>query len=184
MSIAHRLANTSGSTLVEVLVASGLLIVVATGVAPVMAQAVRASFSARAATIAAVLTAQKIEQLRSLAWGVTVDGIPMSDVTTDLSTEAGNDGGPGLGASPPGTLDENMPPYVDYLDAMGTWAGHGASPPASGVFVRRWSVQPLAGDPDTLVLQAMVTTARASTGRTGGSSAVQSRLVSLRTRRQ
>ena len=180
MSIAHRLASPSGSALVEVLVASGLLIVAATGVAPVMAHAVRASFSARAATSAAVLTAQKIEQLRSLEWGITADGIPMSDVTTDLSTEAANDGGPGLGASPPGTLEENMPPYVDYLDGMGTWAGHGASPPASAVYVRRWSVQPLAGDPDTLVLQAMVTTARASPG----PSAVQSRLVSLRTRRQ
>lgn len=180
MSIARRLASTSGAALVEVLVASGLLVLVATGVAPVMAQAVRASFSARTATMAAVLTAQKIEQLRSLTWGVTADGIPMSDVTTDLSTEPGNDAGPGLGASPPGTLEENMPPYVDYLDGMGMWAGHGASPPASAVYVRRWSVQPLAGDPDTLVLQAMVTTARAFPG----PSAVQSRLVSLRTRRR
>jgi len=181
MSIARRLGSGSGAALVELLVVSGLLVLMATGVAQVIVRTVPASFAARASTIAAVLTAQKIEQLRSLAWGFTVDGVPVSDVTTDLSTEAGNDGGSGLGPSPPGTLDSNAPPYVDYLDGMGRWAGNGGTPPAVAVYVRRWSVQPLAEDPDALVLQAIVTTAR-TTGRTSGSAVVQSRLQSLRTR--
>lgn len=180
--LAPRLMSTSGVALAEVLVASGVLVVVAAGVAQVIVQSVRAGFSARAATMGAVLTAQKIEQLRSLSWRVTADGVPVSDFTTDLSTAAGSDGGPGLGASPPGTLDENMPPYVDYLDAMGNWAGHGAAPPSSAVYVRRWSVRPLAGDPDILVLQALVTTALAPGDRGADASAIRSRVVTLRSR--
>jgi hypothetical protein len=63
--------------------------------------------------------------------------------------------------SPPDTLDRNVPGYVDFLDAAGRWVGSGATKPAAAVFVRRWNVAAVGGDPDTLVLRAVVTLAAA-----------------------
>jgi hypothetical protein len=86
--------------------------------------------------------------------------------------------------SPAGTLDSNVPPYVDYLDAAGTWAGRGATPPGSAVYVRRWAVQPLGRDPDDiLVLQVIVTTSRSTAVETARTIPYEARLVSVLTRR-
>ena len=60
--------ESAGFALMEVMIAAGLLIAVAVGVSQVSAAAVRASHAARARTFAAVLAAQKMEQLRSLTW--------------------------------------------------------------------------------------------------------------------
>ena len=38
--------------------------------------------------------------------------------------------GPGLSASPAGTLATNTPRYVDYLDDAGRWVGNDTTPPA------------------------------------------------------
>ena len=176
----HR--TVAGFALVEVLIAAGLLIVVAVGVSQVSAAAVRASHAARARTMAAVLAAQKMEQLRSLTWSRTLVGspgvtVPVSDVSTDVSSDPPTGSGRGLLPSPAGTLDENVPFYVDYLDGAGAWAGRGATPPATAVYVRRWAVQPLDSDPaDILVLQVIVTTTAAPTTH-------ESRLLSVLTRR-
>ena len=157
-------------------------IAVAVGVSQVSAAAARASHAARARTFAAVLAAQKMEQLRSLTWtrariGTTGASIPVSDVSTDLSTDPATSAGPGLSPSPAGTLDSNVPLYADYLDGAGAWVGRGAAPPPAAVYIRRWAVQPLASDPDDiLVLQVIVTTAAAA-------SAHESVLVSVLTRK-
>jgi hypothetical protein len=98
-------------------------------------------------------------------------------VSTDLSSDPPTGAGPGLSRSPAGTLDSNVPLYVDYLDAAGTWVGRGATPPGTAVYVRRWAVHPLEADPDDiLVLQVIVTT-------TAPDVAHQARLVSVLTRR-
>jgi hypothetical protein len=49
---------------------------------------------------------------------------------------------------PPGSLDADVPLYVDYASAVG------APTPtaASAAFVRRWSVAPLASDPQNLLM--------------------------------
>ena len=165
--------------LVEVLVASGLLVAVAVGVSHVVASAVRVSRAARVRTISTALAAQKMEQLRSLAFAHTWIGnppvsIPASDLSTDLSTDPPADSGPGLQASPLGTLAANVAFYVDYLDASGRWVGRGTSVPAGAVYTRRWAVRPLPADPDNaLVLQVLVTTAWGD----------ESRLVTLKARR-
>jgi hypothetical protein len=110
-----------------------------------------------------VLAAQKMEQLRGLTWGFDDNGtsLPVSDSTTDLTTEPPGGGGGGLNPSPTGTLNANTPGYVDYLDKRGQWVGNGAVPPPTAVYIRRWSVEPLPTNPNnTLILQVLVTTVK------------------------
>jgi hypothetical protein len=179
---AGRHDGAAGSALVEVMLAACLLIAVAVGASQLVAVGGRASHAARARTVAAVLAAQKMEQLRSLRWTRTRTGTPAvsvsaSDFSTDLSSDPPTGAGRGLLPSPAGTLDSNVPPYVDYLDAAGTWVGRGTTRPDAAVYVRRWAVQPLESDPgDILVLQVVVTT-------TDGAAAHESRLVSVLTRK-
>jgi prepilin-type N-terminal cleavage/methylation domain-containing protein len=47
---------------------------------------------------------------------------------------------------------------ADYLDTAGAVVGGGLSLPRSAVYVRRWSVQPLDGDADTLAVRVDVST--------------------------
>lgn len=185
---ADRRGGAAGFGLVEVVIAAGLVVAVAVGVSQIAAVAVRVSYAARVRTISTVLAAQKMEQLRSLAWRHAWSGTPavrvrLSDVSTDLSSDPPTGDGPGLLPSPPGTLDSNVPFYVDYLDAAGTWAGRGALPPAGAVYLRRWAVHPLVSEPDdVLVLEVLVTTARRTIAETPGANA-ESRLVSVMSRR-
>jgi hypothetical protein len=181
---ATRRGGAAGFGLVEVVIAAGLLIAVAVGVSQIVAVTVRASYAARVRTIATLLAAQKMEQLRSLAWRHAWSGMPavrvrLSDLSTDLSNNPPTGDGPGLRRSPPGTLDSNVPFYVDYLDAAGAWAGRGPSPPAGAVYVRRWAVHPLPSEPDDiLVLEVLVTAARTSLR-----AIADARLVSVMSRR-
>jgi prepilin-type N-terminal cleavage/methylation domain-containing protein len=181
-----------GFTLIEVLIAMLVFVAAAIGVAQLFASASASGIAARHQTSATILATAKIEQLRSLTWTWEVghDGSPpamRSDLSTDLSVDPPDDGGRGLRESPPGTLDANVPPYVDYLDAEGEWAGNGASPPAAAVFVRRWSIRALPADPSrTLVLQVLVTPVSQGGGRPRSPSAPRSGsealLTSVRTR--
>lgn len=165
----------------------------AIGVAQLIALAVDATRAAREHTSAVVLAAAKMDQLRALEW--TYESAPpgvaaaaRSDRTTDVSDPSFTSGGPGLSASPPGTLASSAPPYVDYLDEAGSWVGNGAEPPGDAVFIRRWAVVPLPADPDrTLAIYVLVTTVRLDRLRAGASwqrrSGVEALLVSVRTRR-
>jgi hypothetical protein len=189
--VIHRTARCCGGEagfgLVEVLVSAGLLVTVAVGVSHVLALAVRANHAARVRTVSTLLAAQKMEQLRSLTWTYawSAPGIrqPVSDVATDLSSDPPTDTGRGLLSSPPGTLDSNLPLYVDYLNADGNTLGGGTTPPATAVYIRRWAVQRHSADPDNiLVLHVLVTTTRTRTGR-AGTTWGDARLVTVRTRR-
>lgn len=181
--------SAGGFTLIEVLIATTLLVSIAIGVGQLMMIGVRAGWAARAQTAAAVLAAAKIEQLRSLPWtyepipGVIV---PRTDYAANLNVDPPSDGGPGLAPSPPGTLAANRPPYVDYLDAEGRWVGNGPSPPPGAVFVRRWAIAPLQADPfRTVVFSVLVTTVAHDESRAGPWTAPgpnEALLVLLRTR--
>ena len=177
----------AGFGLVEVMVSAGLLVTIAVGVSQVLGLAVRASHAARVRTVSTVLAAQKMEQLRSLTWSYawTAPGVrqPVSDESTDLSSDQPADTGRGLLPSPAGTLDANVPLYVDYLNADGSSLGGGATPPAAAVYIRRWAVQRHSADPDNiLVLQVLVTATGTRTGR-AGTTWGDARLVTVRTRR-
>ena len=161
--------DSAGFALLDVVVTAALVVTIAAGASHILSIAVRASPDARARTMASMLAAEKLEQLRSLAWThiTTADpaiSLSSSDVTTDLSTDPATDAGPGLLASPPGTLDRDTPYYVDYLDGAGRIAGGGGSPPAAAVYIRRWAVRPLDSDPENILVLSVGVTPRAPGG--------------------
>jgi hypothetical protein len=148
-----------------VLVSMGILAFGALSVAQLFAVATTANFASKSQTSTAMLAVQKMEQLKSLAWGFDQSaanlGLPLSDTQTDLSQPTPTGGGKGLNPSPGNALDENVPGYVDYLDANGVWAGNGSAPPANAYYIRRWAITPLPTNPNnTLVFEVHVTTVR------------------------
>jgi prepilin-type N-terminal cleavage/methylation domain-containing protein len=146
MSAGHGRSE-QGFTLVEVLVASSLLIVAATGLAQLVGIAARANHRARGLTTTAFLAAQKMEQLRSLSWAYDAGGGLRSDTSTDVSREPLAGGGLGLSTTPSGSLERNLDGCADYVDASGHWLGTGTTPPGDSAYVRRWAVLPAASDP-------------------------------------
>ncbi len=133
----------AGFGLLEALIACGLIVVLAAGVAQLTLAAVAAVRASGDETLALLLAVQKIEQLRSLAW----DRRPESAGATDPT---------GAGPSPGGSLDASVPGYVDYLSRRGVPVGGGARPPSGTAFVRRWSVQPDPRLPDDLLVLDVV----------------------------
>ena len=151
----------AGLTLIEVCVGMVVLSIAALGSAGLSSVALKAVTAARNQTTATVLAAQKMEQLRALAFRFIDSGVlvPLTDTITDLSPDPMAGGGAGLSSSPAGTLLTNTAGYVDYLDKHGVWTGNGGAPPAAAVFIRRWNVAPLpSSSADALVLRVLVTT--------------------------
>src|SRR5438477_928790 len=173
-----------GFSLVEVLIAITILTASVVSLAQLFAIATRANSGARATTYASVLAQQKMEQLRGLAWGFDPQGLPFSDISTDITVipERSN-GGVGLSLSPGNALSISTAGYCDYVDAFGNSLGGGSVPPAGTVYIRRWSIEPLPADPaDSLVLQVLVTTAR---NRSAAATRLpnEARIVSVKTRK-
>lgn len=153
-------SSSRGFSLVEVLIALGILTAVSLGVAQLFAVSTRANLTAKGNTFTTALAEQKLEQIRGLTWGFDGDGLglPLSDTTTNLSTHPAGQDGTGLNPSPTDALESNQAGYFDYLDANGAWVGNGATRPAEAVYVRRWCILPLPTNPNnTLVIQVLVT---------------------------
>src|SRR5262245_48678699 len=181
----HHTSPVLGFALLEVVLTSAIATTIAAGACVVLAMTIRASHHARVRTVATMVAARKMEELRSLAWthiSTSAPAISMSssDVTTDLSNDPATDDGPGLLRSPAGTLTSNIVGYVDYLDANGCWIGHGPSAPAPAVYVRRWAVRPLASDPDNTLVFEVVAGTR---GPDGGILSDMIRLVTIEARK-
>lgn len=147
-----------GFTLIEVLTAVAILTLSVLGLVQAFTGTARATALARRMTVTSTVAAQKLEQLRGLAWGYDMAGLPLSDRQADTTVVPElPSGGRGLAASPSGALHANAAGYCDFLDAHGRSLGGGTAPPPAAVYVRRWSIQPLPADPaDTLVLQVRV----------------------------
>jgi hypothetical protein len=146
-----------GSTLIEALIATAIVLSTITGVAQLLLWARKVIWSSGAATITTGLATEKLEQLRALAFRFDEEGRAITDDSTDLTGAQPSSGGTGLQTSPLGTLYESTSGFVDYLDAQGDWCGTGAAPPAGTVFVRRWAVVPFASDPlNTIALHVVV----------------------------
>jgi prepilin-type N-terminal cleavage/methylation domain-containing protein len=183
--------NDRGFSLVEVIIAMGILTAVSLGVAQMFGLSTRANKVARSQTSTTALAEQKMEQLRGLTWGFDVDGmgLPISDTTSDISVYPPTQSGSGLNPSPGDSLEQNIPGYVDFLDAGGGWVGNGTSLPTTAVFIRRWSIQPLPTNPNnTIVLQVLVTPvtneqARIASTYTRTRMAGDALLVSVKTRK-
>jgi prepilin-type N-terminal cleavage/methylation domain-containing protein len=184
-------SSSRGFSLVEVLIAMGLLTAVSMGVAQLFALSTRANLIAKGATSTTSMAEQKLEQLRSLTWGFDSQGLglPVSDTTTNLSVFPPTHDGSGLNPSPADSLEQNTQGFVDFVDANGAWAGTGSTPPGSAVYIRRWSIQPLPTNPNnTLVIQVLVTpvaseAARVTSAFTRTRMAGDALLVTVRTRK-
>jgi prepilin-type N-terminal cleavage/methylation domain-containing protein len=191
MARAKSFSSSQGFSLIEVVIAIGLLTAVSLGVAQLFAASTRSNLVARGNTITTALAEQKLEQIRSLTWGFDEDGLglPVTDTTTNLSVWPLTQDGTGLNPSPTDALEENKPGYFDYLDARGGWVGNGTTAPGSAVYVRRWSILPLPTNPNnTLVIQVLVSplaneTARQETAFTRTRMAGDALLISVKTRK-
>ena len=110
----------SGFTLVEVLVALALLVVVSVGV--VRCLPLRSTPAVPRAIAPLPSRSQRARSSSFARWSGASSWIPAgvltphTDTSSNLSLDSVGAGGPGLTESPAGTLDTNMPPYVDYLD--------------------------------------------------------------------
>jgi type II secretory pathway pseudopilin PulG len=164
-SARRRACDAGGFSLVETMIALGILAFAALSVAQLFGVATQANFASKSQTSTTMLAIAKMEQMKALTWGFDQSssnlGLPVSDTTTDLSQQSPTGGGHGLNPSPAGTLDTDTPGYVDYLDIDGNWVGHNGNPPADTFYIRRWAVTPLPTNPNnTLVFEVHVTTVR------------------------
>jgi prepilin-type N-terminal cleavage/methylation domain-containing protein len=177
MGSAVSTSSERGFSLVEVVLATALMAILAIGVAQLFAIGAFANLRAKNQTSLTMLAVQKMEQLKALQWGFDQQpnslGLPASDVVTDLSqcrwsspaahcagrTDSSGGAGHGLNPSPENTLETNTIGYTDYLDRNGQWMGNGTSFPAGAHYVRRWAIHPLPTNPNnTLVFQVRVLT--------------------------
>jgi type II secretory pathway pseudopilin PulG len=152
----------SGFSLVETIVATGLLAGAVAVLGQMFAISMAENTSARMGTFAAVLAEQKMEQLRGLTWGFDIIGLPLTDTSSNVALPIQSAaGGPGLSPSPSDSLRSNVSGYVDYVDEFGRIIGGGATVPDGAAYIRRWSVEPLPTNPNnTVILQVVVTRSR------------------------
>jgi len=182
-------SSEDGFSLLEVLVATGLLAVALTALAQLFAIATKSNISAKSTTFAALLAQQKMEQLRGLTWGFDTLGLPLTDTASNISaTPESPTGGTGLTPSPANVLGQNTNGYCDFLDKAGNSLGGGTTPPAQTIYIRRWAIEPLPTNPNnTLVFQVLVTRSR-DRGTADTASDVkrlpdEARIISMKTRK-
>ena len=154
-----RFSSAAGFSLIEVMVATVLLATAVVTLAQLFGLSSRSNLSARNSSYTTILAEQKVEELRSLAWGFDSQGLPMSDITTNTAVSPEEPvGGTGLSPSPPSALQENTDGYVDYVDEFGNKLGGGSTPPDQTRYTRRWSISPLPTNPNnTIIIQVLVT---------------------------
>lgn len=122
----QRIPETShdGFTLLETIVATGILVTAMAGIFQLVVFSVRSTREGGLHGAALTAAQGKLEQLRSLAFGYDPNGAPMTDQ--------------GLAPSQSQTLSEDIDGFVDFIDSEGR-----ASGTAGGVFTRRWRITPI-----------------------------------------
>jgi len=142
-----------GTTLVEAIIAIGILVGAVAALAGLSSAAIRNAAIARERSVATVLALQKMEALRR-----------------DVSSAQ---------ASPADAWAVDRPGYVEFLDVGGNLAAGGAG----RAYVRRWSIAPLPVDANLLAIQVYVAPCRIPPGATRcGDAMSQARLASIRSR--
>lgn len=127
-----------GFTLVETLVATGVLITAIAGLAQLFILSVRFTRDSAQFGTALVAAQDKLEALRSFAFTYDDNGVAITD--------------PRLTASPPAALAVNSEPYVDWLDA----GGNPANAPGAA-HVRRWRITEIpGGEPAAIAIDVCV----------------------------
>ena len=90
------LKSERGFSLIEVVIAAGMVAGAFAALAQVLAMSIASNLSARSGSAATVLAVQKMEQLRGLPWGALIPGVDYLDLAGNLVGEGG--------ASPPGAV--------------------------------------------------------------------------------
>jgi prepilin-type N-terminal cleavage/methylation domain-containing protein len=143
----------SGFTLIEVLIASALVVSVIGGLAQLVAKGAGQSHAARSAGAALALAQGKLEELRAATWSYDASGAPVSD--------------PALAESPADAVSADRDGWWDAADEFGQPVS--TTDVGRTVYRRRWSIVRFdAADPHTLVLtvcvRSVVSSAAAGTG--------------------
>ncbi|MGH9387118.1 MAG: type IV pilus modification PilV family protein [Vicinamibacterales bacterium] len=121
-----------GFTLMETLIAAGILVTVLASLAQLVAWSVTQARDAGRRSRALTAAQDQLEKLRGLPW------------TLDLNGEAVSH--PALAISPADSLDESVAGYTDSVDEAGQVVD---GPPA--IIVRRWAVMSIeSGTPDAI----------------------------------
>ena len=134
-----------GFSLLEVLVAIAIISVAVTAGAQLIGMAVAANARARRVTRAAILAAQKLEELRGARFAVDDEGAVFADGR--------------LADAPPGALATDTAGYCDYFNGFGEPVPGGPPRPAGAAIVRRWTVAPAEPMPDELLAIQVVVVA-------------------------
>ena len=136
------MASTSshrGFTLIETVVATGVLVTALAGLAQLFILSMHLTRQAGASGVALAAAQQKLESLRGLAFSYDRGGTPIT--------------APALAPSLASSLERNIDPQVDWLDAAGQELGRSAT----AAFVRRWRIAPLGGPaPDAIAMEVCV----------------------------
>src|SRR5919108_3037505 len=135
-------ADARGFSLVEVHVATMILMFGVLSVAQLFTLAIRSNMSSKYTSFTSVLAEQKMEQLRSLTYGFDTLGLPLTDSTTNTTVSPQQPtGGTGLSPSPTNALKANTVGYCDFLDRAGNLldANGGAVAPPNTGYVPGWS---------------------------------------------
>jgi len=135
-----RHSNHHGFTLIETVVATGILVTALAGIAHLLALSVQTTRDAGSHAAALAAAADKIEVFRSLPFGFDPVAAPITD--------------PALAVAG-GGLDRDTDGFTDHVNASGA-----VVPPEGGagpVFTRRWRVTPLDHFvPEALVIEVCV----------------------------
>jgi hypothetical protein len=133
-----------GFTLVETLIATGVLVTAIAGLAQLFALSMRFTRDSGQFGAALVAAQDKLESLRSLTYGYDDAGHPLTD--------------PRLEVSPPASLAESTGAYHDWLDSAGRVAAE-----QGAMLVRRWRISEIAmDDPAAIAIEVCVFAAPAA----------------------
>jgi type II secretory pathway pseudopilin PulG len=131
-----------GFTLVETLVATGILVTALAGIAQLFVLGSHLTRQAGTSGIALIAAQDKIETLRGKAFTYDPAGAEATDST--------------LEPSPPTSLAEDVDPYVDWLDYGGQ-----PSDADDAALIRRWRITSLGmTTPDSIAIEVCVFTSR------------------------
>jgi type II secretory pathway pseudopilin PulG len=133
------LASPRGFTLFETLVATGILVTALAGIAQLVILGTQLTRQANASGAALVAAQDKLEELAGKSFNYAADGSAVTDPSLELSPEF--------------SLDEDAPPFVDWVDSQG--AAHAV--PDGTLFARRWRVSAIGeGAPDSIAVEVCV----------------------------
>jgi hypothetical protein len=178
-----RRSGEQGTTLIEVLVATGLLVTLMAGLMAMSGIAISTTENqGHLAARSTEYAMDKLEQLLALQYG---------DSTSDTRVfPASTSGGSGLAPGGSANVDSPVALYVDYLDVNGNLCGStgagcaapsGITPPTGWFYQRAWKIDDSTTDATLPANLKRVTVAGATARGFGGSTRATSYLTVLKT---